>query len=274
MMKTVGKKKMGCSPLKGLSPGVLGTGFSLLLSCCVSTASVASDLDQIDPDAFKILTDMSEFLGDLPGFSADFDATADIITSQGQKLKLAASGNVLLSRPRQFRVKRLGSLAEMEFVLDGETLTLYGTRVNGYLELPAVSIDEAITKIRNDVGFEVPGADILSASPFDLDVTDVVSGVHVGMTTVSGVPVHHLAFRGNQVDWQVWVTDGEDPLPVKYVITSKLMAGAPEYALLVTNWDTQPQFDDATFAFVPPPDARSLSSLAIDAAGNISQPLE
>ena len=247
----------------------LGISVAALLSGFVATDSFAGDQAMIDPDADKVLSEMSAYMSGLSGFAADFDASTDIITFDGQKVKLAASGNLIVSRPGKFRIKRLGSLAEMEFVLDGETLTLYGMRINAFLELPAASIDEAIAKIRDDIGLEVPGADILSADPLNLDVTDVVSGVHVGMTTVGGDPVHHLAFRGDQVDWQIWIKDGEEPLPVKYVITSKLTAGAPEYALQISNWNIAPQIDDATFAFVPPSGAQSLTSITIDAAGNI-----
>lgn len=252
----------------------LAIGVAVLLSGFVATETSASDQVMIDPDADKVLSEMSAYMSGLSGFAADFDASTDIITSDGQKVKLAASGNLIVSRPGKFRIKRLGSLAEMEFVLDGKTLTLYGMGINGYLELPAASIDEAVAKIRDDIGFEVPGADILSSDPLNLDVTDVVSGVHVGMTTVGGDPVHHLAFRGDQVDWQIWIKEGEEPLPVKYVITSKLTAGAPEYALQITNWNIEPQIDDATFAFVPPLGAQSLTSVTIDAAGNVNRPSE
>lgn len=217
---------------------------------------------------------MSSYLGGLTSFSVEFDASTDIITSQGQKLKLASSGNVVLNRPGQFRIQRLGAIAEMELVLDGEQLTIYGMNINGYYQIPVATIDEAIDKVRDDIGFEAPGADILSSNPFDMEVTDVTSGDHIGMTTIGGETVHHLAFRGDQVDWQIWVLDGDAPLPLKYVITSKLHAGAPEYSVDFTNWNTEPQLDGDSFMFTPPSDAKKIKSLTIDQTGNISNYVE
>lgn len=248
---------------------LVGVGTAALMSGLIATSAIAADPALMDPDADKILKEMSAYMGEISGFSADFDASTDIITADGQKIKLASSGNVVVNRPGQFRIKRLGALAEIEFILDGEQLTLYGQKINGYVQIPATSIDAAVAKVRDDIGFEVPGADVLSSNPFDMDVTDVVSGTHVGMTTVGGETVHHLAFRGEQVDWQVWVQDGNEPVPMKYVITSKLVAGAPEYSLLISNWVSEPQMDDTMFTFVPPTGAQEITAVTIDAAGNI-----
>ena len=60
---------------------------------------------------------------------------------------------------------------------------------------------------------------------------DMTSGVHVGMTFIDGVEVHQLAFRGEEVDWQLWVTAGDRPLPLRYVVTSRSVAGTPQYTL-------------------------------------------
>ena len=39
------------------------------------------------------------------------------------------------------------------------------------------------------------------------------------------------------------------PLPVKYVITSKWMTGAPQYTLHLYDWNARPQVPDSRFAF-------------------------
>jgi len=252
-------------------PAWLGLGAAAVFGVFFATSSNAGEHDLIEQDAEKILTEMSAYLSELSSFSADFDASTDIMTADGQKIKLASSGNITLNRPGQFRIQRLSSFTEMDIVLDEELLTVYGEQINGYLQVPATTIDEAIATVRDDIGFEVPGADILSSNPLNMDSTDIVSGIHVGMTTIGGALVHHLAFRGDEVDWQIWVRDGNQPLPVKYVITSKLLAGAPEYALGITNWNTEPQIDDTTYTFVPPEGAQPITSVTIDAAGNITE---
>lgn len=245
-----------------------------MLGCSVVTATAADDQPMIDPDATQVLTEMSQYLNSLTAFSANYDVSTDVITQEGQKLKLARSGSILLNRPGQLRVVNHGAQAEVEVILDGDVLTLFGNKTNGYLQLPAASVNDALTVLRDDIGFDVPGADILSDAPLHLDQTDVISGVHVGMTAIKGEPVHHLAFRGNEVDWQLWVKDGDTPLPVQYVITSKRLAGGPEYSMLVSDWNTEPMIDATTFSFTPPEAAKELSSISIDPAGNFSDTSE
>ena len=46
------------------------------------------------------------------------------------------------------------------------------------------------------------------------------SGFVVGPSVVGGVKSTHLAFRGAEVDWQIWIENGDKPLPRKYVITT------------------------------------------------------
>jgi hypothetical protein len=85
----------------------------------------------------------------------------------------------------------------------------------------------------------------------------------VGSSTVGGVEVHHLAFRGSVVDWQIWIEKGDRPLPRKYVITSKWIAGAPQFTAVFSDWNTAAKLDDAQFAFSPPPEAQKIGFISL-----------
>ena len=54
-----------------------------------------------------------------------------------------------------------------------------------------------------------------------IDVKDLGSGV------IGGVECDHLAFRTKEVDWQIWIAQGNRPYPCRYVITSSKVAQAP-----------------------------------------------
>ncbi len=53
-------------------------------------------------------------------------------------------------------------------------------------------------------------------------------------------------------DWQIWIESGARPVPRKYVITSKTLAGAPQYTLRIKDWKTDAVADADTFVFKPP----------------------
>jgi hypothetical protein len=63
------------------------------------------------------------------------------------------------------------------------------------------------------------------------------------------------------VDWQIWIEDGERPLPRRYLITTKWMTGAPQFGVELNDWNVSPQIDDKTFVFEAPAGARKVDVL-------------
>jgi hypothetical protein len=90
------------------------------------------------------------------------------------------------------------------------------------------------------------------------EVKDLGSGV------INGVECNHLAFRTADVDWQIWIAQGDQPYPCLYVITSHKVAGDPQYSLEIRNWKTGSDVAADDFSFKPPADATQgdLSKLA------------
>ena len=88
------------------------------------------------------------------------------------------------------------------------------------------------------------------------------------------MPAHHLSFRTAQVDWQIWVKDGAEPLPLKYVITTKWLTGAPQYSVTLSNWNTKPAMAADRFKLVAPAGARNLQTLVVDETGELALPEE
>ena len=86
---------------------------------------------------------------------------------------------------------------------------------------------------------------------------------------MNGVECHHLAFRAAKVDWQIWVQTGDKPLPMKYVITTKWMTAAPEFSVLLRDWDTQPRIPAGRFDFTPPAGAKRIESLRLNETGEV-----
>lgn len=241
------------------------TAVVLLLATCVLAAPAAPRAQgNLDADARGVLDSMSAYLGSLPRFSVTYSAVDEVITTDGQKLQFLHGGELVVQRPDRLRAVRRGAAGTAEMVLDGRELILFGREANAFLRLPAPNIATAVEAVHG-LGFEAPGADLLAERPLDSATTDMVSGVHVGMTFIDGVEVHQLALRGAEVDWQVWVMAGDRPLPLRYVITSKTIAGEPQYTLQLRDWNVAPQVEPGRFAFAPPPGARQLDPSAVTA---------
>ncbi|MBV8173453.1 MAG: DUF2092 domain-containing protein, partial [Verrucomicrobia bacterium] len=64
------------------------------------------------------------------------------------------------------------------------------------------------------------------------------------------------------VDFQVWVAQGNQPLPRRIVITYKDEPGQPQFWAHLSNWNLAPVISDALFAFTPPNGADRVQFLA------------
>ena len=238
-------------------------------ACCASTpVSVVADdrAKVIEPEAAQILKRMSDYLGSLGRFTLSSESTIDKIMPSGQKIQVAAHVDAAIQRPNRLHLNHKGDDVDQAFYFDGSTLTLYGNQDKYYASLgvsETVDIDTALDLARTEVGVILPAADLFYKNPYEGLMANVESGILVGSSVVGGVEVHHLAFRGGVVDWQIWIEKGDRPLPRKYVITSKWIAGAPQFTAVFSDWNTQAKLEDSQFAFSPPPGSQQIGFISL-----------
>ena len=250
--------------------GRLALAFGVVL-CIGLGSATAMGGEGIDPEADRILRSMSSYLAGTPAFSVNADIGSEIITREGQKLQLNSVGTILLKRPAMLHAERKGMFADVAVFFDGKTLTLHGKNLNAFFQMEAPgSIDDAIRMLEMETGVDAPGADLLFSDPYAVLSSGVEKGTYLGIAYVDGVPCHHLAFREAQVDWQLWVREGDAPLPVKYTITSKWQTAAPQYEVRLRDWNTKPRVDAGEFAFTAPQGARKLDALPMNELGEFT----
>jgi len=245
--------------------GALAVGLGL------SIASASAQ--EIEPEAAGILRSMADHLAGLKAFTAEFDVDDEVVDTAGQKLQYSASGSIAVERPGRLHFARKGSFVDAEMIFDGSTISIWGKKANVYAQIasPGPTIDEAVEEVRAATGLDASGADLFAADPYSVLTEDVVQGVHVGTGIVGGVECDHLAFRNPRVDWQIWIQKGGQPLPMKYVITTKWVTGAPQYTLRLKNWNVAAEIDQKQFEFTVPPGATKLEGFLADAIGEFSE---
>jgi len=214
----------------------------------------------VSAEAQRLLRAMSDNVARQELISFDYDATFEVVTNAGQKLGLASSGTVALRRPDRLRATRNGGFADIEMVYDGRTFTLLGRNVNAYIriDVPA-TIDRMVDELRDRHGRSLPAADLLLANPYDALMSEVYDSQDLGSGVIGGVECDWLAFRTDEVDWQIWITQGERPRPVRYVITTRGTAQAPQYSVELRNWRTGTEVGTVDFTFQAPTGAVSLT---------------
>lgn len=247
--------------------GLLAASLTVALGL---VAGPAIGAERINPDADEILRSMSKFLGGTKAFSVSADIGNEIITDEGQKLQFNSHASLLVERPSHFRVTRQGQFADVLMTYDGARLTVLGKTLNAYLQKDVTgSIDDAIREIERGTGLIMPGADLLLSDSYTALTSEVTSSGYYGTAYIGGVEVHHLGFRTPRVDWQIWVKAGNEPLPVKYVITTKWLTGAPQFSVQLSNWNLKPVIAADQFKFVAPAGAARLETLPVDETGEL-----
>jgi hypothetical protein len=225
---------------------MLGAATAAMILVAANSAARADD-------PARILKSMTDYLGGQKSLSASFDSDIEVITPELQKIQFASSGQIKLSRPDKLRVKRTGGYADVELVYDGKALSVYGNNAKSYVQADVPgTVDQMIDAIQARSGVSMPGTDLLLSNAFDELMASTTEGKHVGLGVIDGVECEHLAFRGPDSDWQIWIATGTKPVPRKYVITSKALAGAPQYSLRISDWKTDALTDADTFVFKPP----------------------
>src|SRR5499433_2543724 len=216
----------------------------------------------IDPQAEKLLRRMSDYLAGRQQFSLKAESTLEVVLTSGQKIQFDSPATLIVSRPNKLLAHRKGDIANQEFFYDGKTLTLYNPKENVYATTAApATIDEMFDFAREKLDVIAPGTDLFYKNAAEKMLKAFSSAFVVGPSVVAGTKTTHLAFRAAEVDWQVWIQDGDKPLPLKFILTSKQVKGEPEFTMVIRSWDLAPKVTDQEFVFTPPKGAKKIEFL-------------
>jgi hypothetical protein len=232
----------------GPSPGMAASA-AYLVAALLAGAGVPAQADEAF--ARGQIKAMSEYIGTQPTLSFDFDTSLDVITSDDQKLTIASSGSLALERPGKVRAVRRGGFATVEGTFDGTTLSILNRSANSFAqaEVPG-TVDKLITYLHDELGRPLPGADLLLTDSATILLDGVTEVQDLGSGVIRGAECDHFAARTPEVDWQIWIAQGEAPYPCRYLITNKAVAGWPQYTLEVSAGGKGAE--PAEFAFTPP----------------------
>ena len=224
-----------------------------------ATEQESNTQDQSAQNAKALVKAMSDYLAAQKAISLSYDTVFEVVTKEKQKLQLATSGTAVLERPDKIRTTRKSGFSDTVMVFDGKTLSFLGTGQNAYIQTEAPgTIDTVIDQLRDKFHRQLPGADLLQSNVYDTLMTDVTDIKDLGSGIIGGKECDHLAFRAKDTDWQIWIAQGKEPYPCRYVITSKGVDQAPQFTMEIRDWKSGTGAAGADFTFKPPPGAKQL----------------
>ena len=226
--------------------------------------ATAEDAALQDREFRARLLDMAGFISGAQAFSVTIRSGYDAIQADGQRIEFGEKRRITLQRPDRLRVEAERSDGDRGlFLFDGKVLTAFKTDDNVYAQMDRNgTVDEMLVYMVRDLRLTLPLARMFH-SGFRGSLEKMVTSVSfVEENFLFDVPTDHLAVRSENVDLQVWIAQGERPLPRRAVITYKSKPGQPQFWAELSDWNFSPAVTEASFSFTPPPGAEKIPLLA------------
>ncbi len=221
-------------------------------------AAAPAPAARVDPNAVAALTRMSAYLRGIPAFQITLKMQRDDVDDYGQLVTLAGGAIYRVRRPNDFLIDLVLPGAAAKYVYDGKTVTVYDARTNAYVKVPALSTMRATLELAEEkYGATVPLDDLFTWSDGDPRAKVLTSAHFIGKEQIGGKITNHYGFRQPGRDWQIWIVDGANPLPLRVAIVGTNDPARPQFRADL-YWDAAPKFAPNAFAFAPPPNARAV----------------
>lgn len=261
-----------------IKPGLTGmlcaVGMAALIGCTENRPMTATDSisalaavsqPAVEPaQAKELLMNMAEYLAKSPSFSVNVGSSYDVLQESGQMIEFSEARQVFVRRPDELRVEVAHSDGERhQLFYDGEAITTFSPSHDVYAQVAKPGgIDEAVMYFLRDLGMRLPLAMLLvSRLPEELERRTQTLD-YVEKTVVDGSPAHHLAGRTETVDYQVWIAEGDQPLPLRIVLSYKNAEGHPAFRAQFSDWNLSPNIQTSAFKFTPPEGVRKIAFAA------------
>jgi hypothetical protein len=133
------------------------------------------------------------------------------------------------------------------------------------------TLDHLVDELRFKHNRPLPAADLLLPDSYEALMHDVVDVKDLGSGVIGGVECDYLAFRTKEVDWQIWIAQGERPYPCRYSITSKLISGGPQYTVQIRDWKAGAEVAATDFSFKNTSNARKVDLKNLEGTGELPE---
>jgi peroxiredoxin len=237
----------------------------------------AADDAANQPKPEELLRKVADYLAGLPAFSCRIDSSIHI-QAKGIDNRMDSKMTLRLERPNRLAILLEEGLMGVTVVSDGKQLTQYIPTMNRYTvkDAPADLKDWSEVEAGGMMGASGAYLSADSEEFYKALMEGVTKSEYVGMEEVDSAQCHRCRFEQDEFNWDIWIDAGEKPLVRKIVPDlSKQFAQAGgmledakmEYVVTLKDWNVEPKFADADFAFAPPEGATKVDSLFEGLAG-------
>jgi hypothetical protein len=212
-----------------------------------------------DAKAIEVLKQMSVYTASLDRVAIKGTAFSDARLGAGLMVSNSDEVQVSISRPGSMRINSSDGVTNKGLYFDDGLLTVFNSENKLYAQATVPKeIDAAMSFALEEFGIEPPLMDLIYKDAFTQLVTSEEEVLYLtNKSLIGGKNCHHIAIRGPEIDVQLWVEEGDQPLPRKIMITSKWESGSPRFVANL-SWESDPKFKPGLFEFKAPEGAMKI----------------
>ncbi|MEX0678609.1 MAG: DUF2092 domain-containing protein [Pirellulales bacterium] len=266
----------------------------VLAACSMLVDGMASAEERkIDPEARKVVDAFGKYVAGLKGFRFT-DNVALHVVQEGRQITQEFAKKFSVERPNRFSYSLDASQGGAQVVSDGKDLSVF---IKGYDKYAVEEAPATLAGIlKNQVVYGVLGvgnsstvtAALLSDDPAAKLLEKTAAVEYGGLVELDGVKCHLLKAIAEDFDWNVWIDAGAQPLVRQFVpdlakalakLAQRTKQKSPLANMKITNtvtykdWEIDPKFEPAAFAFNVPAGATKVDSV-LEIVGAPPQPDE
>ena len=216
-------------------------------------------------EALEILKRSAEFVAQTKEFGIIMDVGYDVVQESGQKIEFGGRRRLTIRRPDHARVDIVSRNGQQGSVYyDGQAISVFNEAENAYAQVMRPGgIGPAFQYLSEEFDVPMPLREFLAGDSVEILTDGIEAAAYVEESVIADQRYDHLAFRNDQVDFQVWIAQGDAPLPKRVVISYRHARGQPQFWAQFQDWDLSPKVSDSLFDFAPPEGAEEIPFLTV-----------
>ncbi|MEP4146112.1 MAG: DUF2092 domain-containing protein [Halioglobus sp.] len=206
-----------------------------------------------DARAIEVLKAMSAYTASLDQIVIRGAAFNDARLGAGLVVANSNEVTMTIDRPGSMHISSFDGVNQKHIYFHQGNLTVYSSENSfyGQANIPK-EIEAAADFAIEELDLEAPLMDLIYRDLSTQLAKSDDSVIYLAdKSRVAGVDCHHLVIRGPEIDLQVWIEEGDRPLPRKIAMTSKWESGSPRFTANLA-WDTAPKISLEEFNFKVP----------------------
>jgi hypothetical protein len=238
-----------------------GTRIVLLLVAfaCSAEAPAQDEAGNKDAAALEVLKQMDAYTESMLQFEVAVESYTDALLEELIIISNPSSSIVTVDRSGSLHAATDNGAYTTDVYFHNGVLTVFSDERNYYARTKVPGdLQDALVAALEDYDVEAPLFDFLLLNSLEHLVTDEISVMYVtDKSLVRGIDCHHIIVSGPRVDLQVWVQEGNQPVPIRTLMTYKSALGSPRHEVFM-DWRAKANPDPSIFEFKAPDGATEI----------------